>query len=354
MNVVVCVDKTRGKLYFAQDLLWALNNTGIRTCIFKNEKYADDYRFFFPFFENIKWRDCPYTQADYYHVDVIEYADQINPQRLSYPVLNNEEAREYAELRRDDKYKKILSPLKNPDFGNPFFTGDAVWVIDMLKHTVGANDLAGKHFLISAGPTREFFDPVRFLSNRSTGKMGIALARAAFIRGADVTLVLGPTNEYVPEYLNTIRIKSAAEMADAVIDNFENSDVYIGAAAIADFTPEKSERDKIKKSSGDFQPVFKRTTDVLSALKDRKKKQFMVGFSVETKDVEKNSLQKLRSKDLDLIVVNNPNDAGAAFEVDTNKATIINRYGAVEELPLLTKLALSDEIINRVVKLMQN
>jgi phosphopantothenoylcysteine decarboxylase/phosphopantothenate--cysteine ligase len=140
-------------------------------------------------------------------------------------------------------------------------------------------------------------------------------------------------------------------MAEAVSANFNDSDVYIGAAAIADYTPDKTEINKIKKSGNDFEPKFKRTIDVLAALKEKKTKQILIGFSVETRDVYKNSLNKLRNKNLDMIIVNNPNVAGAAFEADTNKVTIINKNGAAEELPLLSKLELSDEIINRILKL---
>ena len=351
MKVIVCVDKTNGKLYFAQELLWALNSAGSRTCLFRNEKYGDDYRFFVKYFSHIKWRDCPYTQADYIYVDVIDSTIQINPERLNFPVLSAEDARDYNELRQDAAYRKVLAPLKNPVSESAFYSGDVLWVTDMLRRQRGENDLAGRKFLISAGPTREFFDPVRFLSNRSTGKMGIALARAAFIRGADVTLILGPSNENVPDFINVIRIQTAAEMAEAVSANFNDSDVYIGAAAIADYTPDKTEINKIKKSGNDFEPKFKRTIDVLAALKEKKTKQILIGFSVETRDVYKNSLNKLRNKNLDMIIVNNPNVAGAAFEADTNKVTIINKNGAAEELPLLSKLKLSDEIINRILKL---
>ena len=354
MTKLFCRDKTDGKLFFAQELLWTLNSGNFDTCLAVNEKYEKEYAGFLKHFNNIKRHDCGNKKDDYLQIDIIGSVDRVKENILTYPIIKKPEAQKYNEMRRANSRQTLLAPLLKPISESPFIYGDVRWLKDFLQRLSSQNDLKSRKFLISAGPTREFFDPVRFLTNLSTGKMGIALARAAFMRGAEVTLVLGPTAETAPDFLNIIKVQSAAEMADAVISNFDKSDVYIGAAAVADYTPVKRENHKIKKSGDGLSADFKKTTDILASLKERKKRQLLIGFSVETENVYGNSLKKLQKKGLDLIVVNNPKVAGAAFAADTNKVTIIKKDGMMKELPLLSKLEVSHIILDDILDLLKN
>jgi hypothetical protein len=230
--------------------------------------------------------------------------------------------------------------------------GDVPSLVDFLHRAFSPRKLAGKKVLVTAGPTAEDLDPVRFLTNRSSGKMGIALARAAFIAGADVQLVLGPTTVAVPRYLAVQRVRSAQEMARAVLQAAPQFDVYIGAAAVADFTPAVREDEKIKKSENGLQIRLKRTTDILKALSELPRHPLLVGFSVETENVRPNSLKKLKRKNLDMIIANNPKEAGAAFGVDTNKVTLLTADGQSEEWPLMSKMQVSEKIMERIAKVL--
>ena len=211
-------------------------------------------------------------------------------------------------------------------------------------------DLAGKRFLVSAGPTREPLDPVRFITNGSSGKMGFALARVAAARGASVTLVTGPVALLDPAspLVHTVRVTSAAQMAEAVIDHFDSTDVVVMAAAVADFRPASYSEHKIKKGSGSLHLDLERTQDILSYLGQHKRAdQVLCGFSMETENLIANARQKLIAKRLDLIVANDITQAGAGFACDTNKVTLISREGA-KDLPLASKeqvaLSILDEI----------
>ncbi len=230
--------------------------------------------------------------------------------------------------------------------------GDVPSLVDFLHRAFSDKKLAGKKVLVTAGPTAEDLDPVRFLTNRSSGKMGIALARSAFIAGAEVKLILGPTAVDVPRYLPVQRVRSAQEMAQAVLQAAPQFDVYIGAAAVADFTPAVRENEKIKKSEGGLQIRLKRTTDILKALSELPRHPLLVGFSVETENVRSNSLQKLKRKNLDMIIANNPKEAGAAFGVDTNKVTVLTANGQAEEWPLMSKMQVSEKIMERIAKVL--
>ncbi len=230
--------------------------------------------------------------------------------------------------------------------------GDTVSLIDYVRRRQVASRLQGKRILITAGPTAEDLDPVRYLTNRSSGRMGVSLARAAYIMGANVQLVFGPGQAVVPPYLSVIRVRSAQQMAQAVFERFNTCDVYIGAAAVADFTPEETAADKIKKKEGRLNLPLKRTVDILQTLGKKRSGQILVGFSVETEQVIENSLQKLRRKNLDLIVVNNPKEKGAAFGVETNKVTVIEKNGQVHNWPLMNKLELSFKILELLAKVL--
>ena len=211
-------------------------------------------------------------------------------------------------------------------------------------------DLAGKKILVTAGPTREALDPVRYLTNRSSGKMGYAVAKAAARRGAEVTLVTGPTELPPPRFCTVVPVTSAADMFEAVTSRSDQMDVIIKAAAVADYTPLEVAGDKIKKSDTDLSIPLARTKDILGWLGEHKKPgQFLCGFSMETRDMLENSRKKLQKKHLDLIAANNVKVPGAGFSGDTNVLTLI-APDLEEELPLLSK----DEAAHRLLTVIKD
>lgn len=216
-------------------------------------------------------------------------------------------------------------------------------------------DLVGKRILITAGPTQEAIDPVRYITNHSTGKMGYALARQARYMGADVTLVSGPTNLTPPEGVEYIPVISAKQMYDAVMEKQMQSDAIIMSAAVADYRPVSIAEEKIKKTEGNAEIPLERTDDILGSL-GQDKNAFLCGFSMETENMLENSKKKLLKKNLDMIVANNLKTKGAGFGVDTNVVTIIsdspgNDDGVIsEELPLLSKEDVAYEILDRIAK----
>ena len=223
-------------------------------------------------------------------------------------------------------------------------------VLHALSHE---KDMTGLKVLVTAGPTREALDPVRYLTNHSTGKMGYAIAKAAAARGAEVTLVSGPVNLKKPPYMEVVDIVSAQDMFEAVTSRAPTQDIIIKAAAVADYRPANLAEDKIKKSGNDadLSLPLSRTSDILAWLGEhRSPGQFLCGFSMETRDMVENSKQKLEKKHIDLIAANNLKQEGAGFGVDTNLLTLISPDGA-KELPLMSKEeaahALLDEIMGR-------
>ena len=218
-------------------------------------------------------------------------------------------------------------------------------VLNALKRE---KSLLGKKILVTAGPTIEDIDPVRFLSNRSSGKMGYAIAREAQVRGAQVVLVSGPTQCEAPKGVKLIPIRSAAEMAEAVFRHFTDSDVVVMAAAVSDFTPASMSSEKIKKREG--KPVIRleKTTDILEAMKGKKGGQFLVGFAAESGEVRDNALRKLREKDLDLIVGNDISQDDQGFQSDFNQVILIDREGEEEEIPKLPKADLAHILWDRI------
>ena len=219
------------------------------------------------------------------------------------------------------------------------------WV---LKEAAYAKDLTGKRILVTAGPTRESMDPVRFITNHSTGKMGYAIARAAMLRGAEVTLVTGPTSIAPPPFVHVVPVESAEDMFQAVTAVADRQDAIIKAAAVADYTPVSVSEQKVKKSDGDMSIGLKRTKDILKFLGDHKPEgQFLCGFSMETEHVLENSRDKLERKHADMIVANSLRTQGAGFGTDTNVVTLITRDG-VEELPLMTKDQAAHRILDRI------
>lgn len=213
-------------------------------------------------------------------------------------------------------------------------------------------DLAGKRVLVTAGPTVEAIDPVRFISNHSTGRMGYSLARVAMERGAEVTLVTGPTSIPVPRFVKVVEIQSAQEMFEAVTAVSDVQDIIIKAAAVADYTPVSAASEKIKKADKAGAIELKRTVDILKYLGEHKKEnQFLCGFSMETENMLANSRKKLESKNLDMVIANNLKVEGAGFGVDTNVITIITKEENIE-LPLMSKeeaaIAILDSIVGQM------
>ena len=221
----------------------------------------------------------------------------------------------------------------------------------ILRHLALPHDLSGKRVLVSAGPTQEAIDPVRYLTNHSTGKMGYALARMAMLRGADVTLVSGPTAITPPPFVTVIPVVSAQDMFDAVTANAPKSDFIFKAAAVADYTPANYSDNKVKKSEGDMSIPLKRTRDILKYLgENRVPGQVICGFSMETQNMVENSREKLVKKNVDMICANNLKQSGAGFGVDTNVITIITR-NEITELPLQTKEGAANAILDAALRL---
>lgn len=196
----------------------------------------------------------------------------------------------------------------------------------ILKEIQYKKDLAGKKILVTAGPTREAIDPVRYITNHSTGKMGYAVAKVAAYRGAEVTLVTGPAEEKPPMFVHVVKVESAREMFEAVTSKSDDKDAIIKAAAVADYRPKFVSTEKTKKADGDMSIELERTDDILKWLGEHKKEgQFLCGFSMETQNMLENSRKKLEKKNLDMIVANNLKVAGAGFGTDTNVVTLITK-----------------------------
>ena len=225
-----------------------------------------------------------------------------------------------------------------------------------VEYALTPKTMTGKHVLITAGPTQEAIDPVRYISNASTGKMGYALARACLKRGANVTLVSGPCQVSLQAWqaftpLTVVPVQSAAEMCEAAVKAFPHADMAILCAAVADFTPCTTADKKIKKQPGqtEMSIELKTTTDIAETLGQNKQAhQSLVGFALETHDEQANALRKLQSKNLDMIVLNSLQDQGAGFGVDTNKVTLLYADGTKKDLPLLLKQEVADVIIDSI------
>lgn len=210
--------------------------------------------------------------------------------------------------------------------------------------------LHGKKALVTAGPTYEAIDPIRFIGNHSSGKMGYAIAETLLALGADVTLVTGPTHLMATAQIRTVRIQSAEQMLIACQAEFDRSDIIVMSAAVADYTPTEVSTQKIKKKSEDFTIALKKTTDILGTLGHSKRKnQTLVGFALETNNEVEHAIDKLKRKNLDFIVLNSMQDKGAGFGTDTNKVTIIKRNEEIKEYPLKSKDQVAQDICDLIV-----
>ncbi|HUV77725.1 MAG TPA: bifunctional phosphopantothenoylcysteine decarboxylase/phosphopantothenate--cysteine ligase CoaBC [Desulfobacterales bacterium] len=223
-------------------------------------------------------------------------------------------------------------------------------IVDRIAYYLSTKDLKDKKILVTSGPTREPVDPVRFISNPSSGKMGFAVARAAEYRGGEVTLITGPTHLPDPNNVKVIRIQTAREMAQAVFDNMEHSDIIIKTAAVSDYRPKDPAAQKIKKEKGEQVLYLERTQDILKEIGMRKKDQILVGFAAETENLEQHAETKRVEKNLDIIVGNIVGEPSSGFGADTNKVTLFYKDGTQEPLPVMEKDAVAHILLDRILK----
>lgn len=228
---------------------------------------------------------------------------------------------------------------------------DPEQIADEIDRLLKEKDLMGERFLVSAGPSREPLDPVRYLSNRSSGKMGYALARAAARRGAEVVLVSGPTALDCPAGVRRVPVTTAAQMREAVLSEFATATAVVMAAAVADYRPVVTAAHKIKRDKGAMELRLEPNPDIVKELGQNKDGKVLIGFAAETQDLTANAAKKLRDKNLDMIVANNVAEAGSGFDGDTNIATILDRTGASQALPLMSKDDLANCIFDHFLAL---
>ncbi len=275
-------------------------------------------------------------------------APAMNTQMFENPIVQDN-------LKKLEHYDMtVIQPdvglLACKDVGAGKLPSEQVLMDYILREIRYEKDMAGKKVLVTAGPTVERIDPVRYISNHSTGKMGYAIARVAMERGADVTLISGPVSIAPPPFVRVVPVESAEDMFRAVQKNSEEADIIIKAAAVADYTPETVAAEKIKKSEDDSELKLVRTTDILKWLGEhRHAGQFLCGFSMETEHMLENSRAKLEKKKIDMIVANNLKVAGAGFGVDTNVVTIITKDD-VQELPQMSKELVAEKLLDQIVK----
>ncbi|MBP5363701.1 MAG: bifunctional phosphopantothenoylcysteine decarboxylase/phosphopantothenate--cysteine ligase CoaBC [Ruminococcus sp.] len=247
---------------------------------------------------------------------------------------------------------EIIEPVKgmlaNRDIGDGKLPDEETLLEYIIREAAFEKDLEGKKILVTAGATRESIDPVRFITNHSSGKMGFAVARAAMLRGADVTVVAAHTDVEPPMFVNVVKVQSAEDMFNAVKEHLDESDIIIKAAAVADYTPVTVADNKIKKSDDDMVIELKRTTDILKYIGEHKRDgQIVCGFSMETENVIENSRKKLTKKNCDMICANSIKKAGAGFGTDTNIITMITSDGD-DELELMSKFDAANVILDKI------
>lgn len=275
---------------------------------------------------------------------------------MNHNMYHNSIVQENIEKLKRHGYE-IIDPvcgmLANGDTGDGKLPSEETLVSYVVRELAHEKDLHGKKVLVTAGTTQEAIDPVRYITNHSTGKMGYALAEAAMLRGAEVTLISGPTAIEPPMFVNVIPIISAQEMFEKVATNATENDIIIKAAAVADYRPKEVCDEKIKKSDHDTEIELERTTDILAYLGKNKGKTFLCGFSMETENMLENSRRKLDKKNLDMIVANNLKDKGAGFGVDTNLITIITRDRELQ-LELMSKQDAANCILDEIIRKIGN
>lgn len=238
------------------------------------------------------------------------------------------------------------------DTGSGKMPSEEVLMAHILRHVALPHDLMGKRILVTAGPTQESIDPVRFITNHSSGKMGYAIAKMALLRGAEVTLVSGPVSIKPFEGIAVVDVKSAEDMFNAVTTRSADSDIIIMCSAVADYTPATYSDQKVKKHDDDLSISLTRTKDILKYLGENKPVgQVLVGFSMETENMLENSAKKLEKKNADLICANSLSSEGTGFAVDTNRVTLIAKGGEVQELPLCSKEETAIKILDKIIQI---
>lgn len=270
---------------------------------------------------------------------------------MNHNMYHNPIVQENLEKLRRHGYE-IVEPargmLANRDIGDGKLPDVDILLEHIIREAAFEKDLAGKKILVTAGATRESIDPVRFITNHSSGKMGFAVARAAMLRGAEVTVVAAHTDVEPPMFVNVVNVKSAEDMFNAVKEHLDESDIIVKAAAVADYTPVTVADNKIKKSDGDMSIPLKRTTDILAYIGEHKRAgQIVCGFSMETENVIENSRKKLTKKNCDMICANSVKKAGAGFGTDTNIITMITSDND-EELELMSKFDAANIILDKI------
>ena len=269
---------------------------------------------------------------------------------MNHNMLHNPIVQENIEKLRRYGYG-IIEPargmLANRDIGDGKLPDVKILIDRVLQEIAKPKDMAGVKLLVTAGATCEPIDPVRFITNHSTGKMGAAIARAASLRGADVTLVAGSCTAEMPPFAEIVNVRTAEDMYRVVTARAPEQDIIVKAAAVADYTPDRVSDTKIKKCDGDMCITLRRTRDIAAELGAHKGGRLLVGFALETHDEQAHAEAKLEKKNFDFIVLNSLRDAGAGFRGDTNKVTFIDRTGR-EELPLLSKREVAERIAERI------
>ncbi len=271
---------------------------------------------------------------------------------MNHNMYHNSIVQENIEKLKRHQYE-IIEPVRgmlaNGDTGDGKLPSEEELVNYVVRELAHEKDLAGKKILVTAGPTQEAIDPVRFITNHSTGKMGYAIAKMAMLRGAEVTLVSGKTAIEPPMFVNVVPVVSAKDMFEAVKENASEQDIIIKSAAVADYRPASVSDEKIKKTDGDAVIELERTDDILAYLGQNKGSTYLCGFSMETEHMLENSRGKLERKNLDMIVANNLKDKGAGFGTDTNLITVITRKQE-KQLELMSKEAVANCILDEIIK----
>lgn len=277
--------------------------------------------------------------------------------KIIAPAMNTNMYRNPIVQDNMEKLKKfgyeVITPdtgfLACGDVGVGKMPSEQVLMQYILRECAFQKDLEGLKVLVTAGPTMERIDPVRFISNHSSGKMGYAIAKNCMLRGAQVTLVTGPTNLEPPMFVNVIPVVSAQDMHDAVLEVYDEQDIVIKAAAVADYRPKNPANEKVKKKDGELSIELERTTDILKELGEKKTGQFLCGFSMETENMLENAKEKLVKKNLDMIVANNVKTKGAGFGTDTNVVTIITK-NEVRELEIMSKDDVAIQLLDTILE----
>lgn len=261
-----------------------------------------------------------------------------------------------SNLKKIESFGNLIIPVENGELASGL-VGEgrmaepesiAEWLNQFF---LSGLELKGKKVLITAGPTYEPIDPVRFIGNHSSGKMGVAIAEEMCKRGAEVTLVLGPSDLTVTGAVKVVKVKSAGEMFDACVKIFPAADIAVMSAAVADYTPVQTAKEKIKKTENDFAVALTKTKDILKHLGTHKRPdQFLVGFALETSNEKENALKKLQTKNADIIVLNSLNDTGAGFGHDTNKITIFDKTGNIFPFDTKSKKEVAIDIVNTIIQ----